>query len=76
MPPNYQITPVSSITGIVSQQFRNFELVVVTPEEKCPENTEVCRSRVKETLAGHFPRGLKSLESRESGGIPQDSSGW
>ncbi len=45
------------------QQFRNLGLVGVTPEEKCPETTRFCRSSVKETLAGHIPRGVKSLES-------------
>src|SRR5271157_1373614 len=60
----------------MTQQFRNLGLVEVTPEEKCPEITMFCRSSVKETLAEHFPRGVKSLGSIEAGGIPQDSSGW
>ena len=58
------------------QQFRNLGLVGVTPEEGWPESSVFGRSSIKETLAGHFPRGVKSLGSLEVGGIPQDSSGW
>jgi hypothetical protein len=63
-----QIPEIATISS-PHQQFRNLGLAGVTPEEKCPESTGVCRSSFKERLTGHFPRGITSLELSEAGGI-------